>query len=591
MKVGLVLYYGPTDNIAPAVAALAKKFPKPFSFFPLMGRRRSDETREETNKEIAEWCRDLDVVLWWHFDVRRSELITIKQASPSCRHVLFNWDEPYTWTMRNDWGETVQLIDGVVTTCKETLDRYRALGVACCTVAYPGYSVWSPNDDVAGVEHARNMASFAYTNDYASLTSYPHQTINRQHFISTLEELVLFPGTISFAQTLLLFKISAMNACTHVSNKFSGYLNERVSNVLGNTGLLWVDNVVGLEDMLIDGWSCVVMQRDLLALQVAHVKKNKFFYDRIRNTGQYVAQQCLTWDAWATRVASVLDPVKGASSSETLPIVGLSNKQIATKIVQVNVLVNDSSFSMHVLDQDVYKNNKDEKRDLISAVIEREGAWEPLEGLLVHLWLSAHGTARNSRFIDIGGHLGYYSLLATRVSKVSRVTYVERNSLYHSVFQKSRVAHDGITALSCELPVAESLAEDLLLLDASETISLIKIDIEGAEPKVMAYLRTLWHRTKALLVEVSPSFCPIAHYATELAYLEELGFVFYDVGCDAQLASNAGSLRTWVDVLVDCKVFTSVADFVLSMQDRHQTNLFCVSKQLQLPACSTTRIT
>ena len=237
-------------------------------------------------------------------------------------------------------------------------------------------------------------------------------------------------------------------------------------------------------------------------------------------------------------------------------------------------------FEMHVLDQEVYKNHKDEKRDLISTIIERKRAWEPLQGLLVHMWLSAHGTARHSRFIDIGGHLGYYSLLATHVSKVSRVTYVERNSMYHSVFQRSRIAHDGITALSCELPAVESTAESLLLLDLDETISLVKMDIEGAEPRVMAYLRPLWPRTKALLVEISPMMCTMAKYVVELTHLEQLGFVFYDVGCDAPIPTTP--CRQWSDVLANCPVFEHVADFVASMAKRHQTNLFCVSKHVNI---------
>jgi hypothetical protein len=587
MKLGVVLYFGPSDNLASAMRQLQKLSSTPLLYYPLMQRRISSSERQTVTQELANWSSCLDTVLWWHLDITPDEMRMIRRiTSPSIRHVIYNWDEPYRWRSQADWAQVVPLFDGVVMTCKDSAQRYRALGVRCW-VAYPGYSTCSVSDNKNPMLlECIDKASFVLTNAYANVQVYPHQTINRSQCLSSLGgELVVYgvarsatgewaeDRVISYEDSLFVFKHSALNACTHVTNQFAGYMNERVSNILGNGGLLWVDNVSGLEEFLIDGWSCVVMQQELLREQVAHVLRNRSYYDRVRSNGQFVAQQCLKWSKWLRTMRVALS---GLPTSQHTGTLGIPEHDVATKLCRVKLL--HHCFDMHVLDQTVYENASDEKKDLVSQCITRDAIWEPFQTLLVHLWLSANCTAPKSRFIDVGGHIGYYSLLASRVSKVPRVTYAERNTLYHTLFQRSRVSHDAIMALSCELPSPHDPL-NLLLMDADETVGLVKIDVGGQEDQVMEYMKPLWPITAAIMVAIS-RHASKQNLMRQFSHLEQLGFCFYDLGCDAPLPKRADLFLTWRLALEEsCVRFETAEGLLEALSSFAETNVFCTAKE------------
>jgi hypothetical protein len=85
------------------------------------------------------------------------------------------------------------------------------------------------------------------------------------------------------------------------------YINERVTQILGCGGLLYVDKVRGIENVLncsSNSRSAVFIDPSNYCDQVREILDNYQYYEPIKERGLELAKNKFTWDNWANTVSS-----------------------------------------------------------------------------------------------------------------------------------------------------------------------------------------------------------------------------------------------------------------------------------------------
>lgn len=142
-------------------------------------------------------------------------------------------------------------------------------------------------------------------------------------------------------------------------------------------------------------------------------------------------------------------------------------------------------------------------QDIISYCIDRQGMWEPSETKLINDLLNQNRI--DDVVIDVGCHIGYYSLLAAK--KGYQVAALDSSAENLELLETSMVLNDSwadnIHPYLCWLD--EHVPQ--LPLDV-ESVHLLKVDIEGAEEYALAMCQDLFNFNKVryAIFEVSPSF-------------------------------------------------------------------------------------
>jgi len=211
-------------------------------------------------------------------------------------------------------------------------------------------------------------------------------------------------------------------------------------------------------------------------------------------------------------------------------------------------------------------------RDAIGRHIAKYGMHEPLVTNWIARFLDG---ASSALVVDVGANLGWHALHAAKHRNVAQVIAFEPDPfnawLLHrnvtengagNVIVETRAlgARPGVATLfhyKSSNAGRHSLAVDhgfgsrqvpLIDLDgalselgfAGRRIALIKIDVEGYEPAVLAGARGALARSDAVLMEYSPDWSRAAGFSAEavLGDLESLGFIPF------ALLSSGGVVRT-----------------------------------------------
>ena len=114
-----------------------------------------------------------------------------------------------------------------------------------------------------------------------------------------------YQGFVKYDDTGKLFNRSRINICTHVIGNKKGYLNERVFLIMGSGGLLYVDPVPGVEDILINGINCIFIDENRIVSQVKNILKNYNIYQNVKNKA-YETVKGYTWYDWGMRIEEKL---------------------------------------------------------------------------------------------------------------------------------------------------------------------------------------------------------------------------------------------------------------------------------------------
>lgn len=232
-------------------------------------------------------------------------------------------------------------------------------------------------------------------------------------------------------------------------------------------------------------------------------------------------------------------------------------------------------------------------RDTIGRHIAKYGTHEPL---LTH-WLAGFlNVARHGIVVDIGANLGWHALHAALNPNVETVVAFEPDPFNAWLLERNlaenridKVIVDG-RAVGDKAGVARlyrykssnfgrhSLLADYghgsravprtdldSALDAlgmgDRPVAVIKIDVEGYEPAVIAGARKTLERTDAVIVEYSPDLSRAGGLSTDdmLARLQSWGFAPFVLG------SSGGTMRTNIEEL---RRFTGSLDLIFVRTDR-----------------------
>lgn len=196
--------------------------------------------------------------------------------------------------------------------------------------------------------------------------------------------------------------------------------------------------------------------------------------------------------------------------------------------VQINLLSVDEKCSWT-------PNSDDYKNDLVSHCIYNDHCWEPFQ---TEITIELFKKLKNKIFIDIGAHIGYYSLFA--IFHKFKVKAYEQNS---NIFQ---ILHSNLSSYSDAKIYNEFVTSETTLIDENQQVGLIKIDVEGNEPSIVyglePYLRN--NQIEALIIEISPKFRPIKEWIDLIEFLNSFGYNSYDIGLSPRrpLESNTNHI-------------------------------------------------
>ena len=258
-----------------------------------------------------------DIVLFWRAEtLDASQLQKIKRAIRK-PFAFYSWDDPYQWEKRESLRDKCPYINFAFSCCADSVKTYTRYGSQKAFFLPPGF-----DPSVHYPEHDENFScdiSIVCTNFYddPNVTPYPH--INRRKFI---EEIIAkapdikthiygpenfaaifslhYKGWMSFDQSRKVFSNSKINICTHIRPDGNMYINERVTQILGSGGLLYVDKTRNMDKLLTDK-ECVLIDKNNFVQQVQDILNNYEQYQEIKSKGYEKAMKTFTWDVWADK--------------------------------------------------------------------------------------------------------------------------------------------------------------------------------------------------------------------------------------------------------------------------------------------------
>lgn len=170
------------------------------------------------------------------------------------------------------------------------------------------------------------------------------------------------------------------------------------------------------------------------------------------------------------------------------------------------------------------------ENDLVSHCLRRDGCWEPYQ---TEVTIELLKKLRTRVFIDVGAHLGYYSLIAA--SYGWEVKSFEMNSMYHSVFLQNINECSFGENLTTNLSRVgtQTKLDDVI---SGELIGLIKIDVEGSEPDVMKSLAVSLEKqlVDVIIIEISPKYLELGILQKMIENIQKHGYNVFDIGLSPQ---------------------------------------------------------
>lgn len=318
----IVSYYGAKDALSCAAKELSALGYK-VVFYPLF------QYMHDSNDKKVNWLQHFNqftkteapkIMLWWYMGMPANAMNHFVDMHEHIVHVLFNWDDPFTWTdPESDLKEKAGLFDIALPTCAASCELYLQAGARQSVPAMPGYSPLChhpvPENEIP--ERFKCDVAMCITNLYQDPERYPDQIMNRKILCDALyadrdivfhiygpeflEEIYpeAYQGWATYQETKLVFSGSKINICTHVTGNRRGYLNERAILILGSGGLLMMDPVCGAEEILEDGKHCVMIDKADPIGHVNRVLHDIGRYDHIRTAGHALATSSFQWKHWA----------------------------------------------------------------------------------------------------------------------------------------------------------------------------------------------------------------------------------------------------------------------------------------------------
>lgn len=181
------------------------------------------------------------------------------------------------------------------------------------------------------------------------------------------------------------------------------------------------------------------------------------------------------------------------------------------------------------------------ENDLVSHCLRRDGCWEPYQ---TEVTIELLKKLRARIFIDVGAHLGYYSLIAA--SYGWEVKSFEMNSMYYSMFLQNinECSFGGNLTTNLSRVGTQTKLDDVI---SGKLIGLIKIDVEGSEPEVIKSLVVSLEKQLigAIIIEISPKYLDFEILQEMIENIQKHGYNVFDLGLSPQrrLQNNTNHLE------------------------------------------------
>ena len=190
------------------------------------------------------------------------------------------------------------------------------------------------------------------------------------------------------------------------------------------------------------------------------------------------------------------------------------------------IVLKDKAKVIHLLSKNPTCNwasgDFDYCNDLVSHVIFNDHCWEPYQ---TEIMIELFQKLQNKKFIDIGAHVGYYSIIASHYGWKTK-SY-EQNEGIFKILSKNLLGNEFALVYNEFVNASTPLFEN-----DTDKVGLIKIDVEGNEPEIVKGILPYLKRSQvdALIIEISPKFRPVEEWEEMILVLDSLGYTAYDIG-------------------------------------------------------------
>lgn len=318
MKIALVGAFNLAEGYLGAAKALEKQGNN-VVFIPAF-KYRSENPQEHTNMIIRDLQNNnADVILWWRGETLSG--IEFQKVRKNCegKFVMFSWDDPLQWERHLEMPFKSQQLDFAFSCCMDSVEKYKENGCEASFYCPPGFDpeIHYPEES----EDHKCDISIVCTNLYEGTEITKRYHISRKQLLSAIIDEFkdlkihiygpenfknIFPdqyrGWVQFEESRKVFRGSKINICTHIRPDGSMYINERVCQILGSGGLLFVDQVKDMDKVLDLKKECIVMDigsKKKLVSQIKEILDDPGKIEEIRENGRKKALEKLTWDSWA----------------------------------------------------------------------------------------------------------------------------------------------------------------------------------------------------------------------------------------------------------------------------------------------------
>jgi len=320
MKILIVCYYELKDALKCAAESLEKLGYSIISY-PLFKMAYDINDKREDYKEHFDAFieqKNPDILLFWFINIPSKILQAIKEKHANRYFIWFNWDDPWLWFEKGaDVQNKCGCFDLVMVSSTSKLDEYKKYGAKDAICVFPGFDPKKHFPNPSSSKQYKYDVSFCFTNLYDDKT-YFDQFIQRKQLVDDLVQQkdirfalfgpqhlkILYPehhqGHIPYSKTSEIFNQSKINLCTHVCHNFDHYVNERCILVLGSGGLLLVDPVKKLDEILNE--ECVFLKKEGYISQIKYILKHYESYEQIKINGYQKAMNEFTWDHVAEKM-------------------------------------------------------------------------------------------------------------------------------------------------------------------------------------------------------------------------------------------------------------------------------------------------
>ena len=244
---------------------------------------------------------------------------------------------------------------------------------------------------------------------------------------------------------------------------------------------------------------------------------------------------------------------------------------ITTKIISLQIPYFKQDININVYDYEYYKNEKAvEGLDIVSFCYKRDQCWEPYQCELTKEILESG----NNLFIDIGSHLGTYSIISSIYG--NSTIAIDANPNANNIFRKTIKDNNLLNINILDLYVMkDTKLEDIT---KSDKIRLIKTDVEGNEEIIYNIFKDKFDNKQIdyAIFEITSIFSEKYKFIEDLY---KIGYKIFNIGLSPQrkLVENTNHLLS-----DEFKKSEIKEDFmkVIKELEYGQSNFLCISDKL-----------